>query len=109
MDVETDSKVQRTIQTEFASSTLLCIAHRLNTIGKFLTDCVVVIIADVFSSLLAHYDRIIVMDDGKVAEFDTVLNLFDKTDSIFRSLCDEASLERVDLLRLQAEHATGDS
>ena len=34
VDVETDSKLQRTIQTEFASSTLLCIAHRLNTIGK---------------------------------------------------------------------------
>ena len=33
VDVETDAKVQRTIQTEFASSTLLCIAHRLNTIG----------------------------------------------------------------------------
>ena len=61
-----------------------------------------------FSSLPAHYDRIIVMDDGKVAEFDTVLNLFDKSDSIFRSLCDEASLERADLLRLQAEHAIGD-
>ena len=59
--------------------------------------------------LSAHYDRIIVMDDGKVAEFDTVLNLFDKTDSIFRSLCDEASLERTDLLRLQAEHAIGDN
>jgi ATP-binding cassette, subfamily C (CFTR/MRP), member 1 len=54
----------------------------------------------------AHYDRIIVMDDGKVAEFDTVLNLFDKTDSIFRVLCDEANLERTDLLRLQAEHST---
>ena len=55
----------------------------------------------------AHYDRIIVMDDGKIAEYDTVLNLFDKPDSIFRTLCDEASLERVDLLRLQAEHAIG--
>ena len=59
--------------------------------------------------LPAHYDRIIVMDDGNVAEFDTVLNLFDKTDSIFRSLCDEASLERTDLLRLQAEHAIRDN
>ena len=60
-----------------------------------------------FSSFLtAHYDRIIVMDDGKIAEFDTVLNLFDRTDSIFRSLCDEASLERTDILRLQAEHTT---
>ena len=46
------------------------------------------------------------MDDGKIAEFDTVLNLFDRTDSIFRSLCDEASLERTDILRLQAEHTT---
>lgn len=33
VDVETDAKLQKTIQTEFASATLLCIAHRLNTIG----------------------------------------------------------------------------
>ncbi|CAK5271230.1 unnamed protein product [Mycena citricolor] len=42
VDVETDGKLQRTIRTEFASSTLLCIAHRLNTI--------------------AYYDRILVAD-----------------------------------------------
>ena len=36
VDVETDAKLQKTIQTEFASSTLLCIAHRLNTIGEFI-------------------------------------------------------------------------
>ncbi len=34
VDVETDAKLQRTIQTEFSSSTVLCIAHRLNTIGQ---------------------------------------------------------------------------
>jgi ATP-binding cassette, subfamily C (CFTR/MRP), member 1 len=28
VDVETDAKLQKTIQTEFADSTLLCIAHR---------------------------------------------------------------------------------
>jgi len=84
VDVETDSKIQRTIQMEFASSTLLCIAHRLNTV--------------------AYYDRVIVMDGGKVAEFDTVLNLFDKADSIFRSLCDEANLQRADIMRIRAEH-----
>jgi ATP-binding cassette subfamily C (CFTR/MRP) protein 1 len=28
VDVETDAKIQKTIQTEFAGSTLLCIAHR---------------------------------------------------------------------------------
>jgi len=83
VDVETDSKLQKTIQTEFTSSTLLCIAHRLNTI--------------------VYYDRILVMEDGQVAEFDTVLNLFDKEDSIFRSLCNEAGLSRPDILRIRQE------
>ncbi|KAJ7457054.1 multidrug resistance-associated ABC transporter [Mycena latifolia] len=84
VDVETDAKLQRTIRTEFADSTLLCIAHRLNTI--------------------AYYDRILVMDQGQVAEFDTVLNLFDNEDSIFRSLCNEANLQRADILRIRAEN-----
>lgn len=44
------------------------------------------------------------MDGGRVAEFDTVLNLFDKADSIFRSLCDEANLQRVDIMKIRAEH-----
>ena len=35
VDVETDAKLQRTIQTESNASTLLCIPHRLNTIGQF--------------------------------------------------------------------------
>lgn len=100
VDVETDSKLQKTIQTEFAHSTLLCIAHRLNTI--------------------CYYDRILVMDAGhvrtfarvraivftprrfQVAEYDTPLNLFDKEDSIFRSLCNEARLSREDIVRIRA-------
>ncbi|KAJ3481401.1 hypothetical protein NLI96_g7684 [Meripilus lineatus] len=82
VDVETDAKVQRTIQTEFSSSTLLCIAHRLNTI--------------------MYYDRIMVMDAGEVAEIDTPLNLYDKEDSIFRSLCNEAGLTRQDIVRIRS-------
>ncbi|KAJ7290727.1 multidrug resistance-associated ABC transporter [Mycena rebaudengoi] len=87
VDVETDAKVQRTIRTEFKHATLLCIAHRLNTI--------------------VYYDRILVMDAGKVVEFDTVLNLFDRSDSIFRSLCEQANLSRADILRIRAENADG--
>jgi ABC-type bacteriocin/lantibiotic exporter with double-glycine peptidase domain len=34
VDVETDAKLQKTIQAEFNTCTLLCIAHRLNTIGE---------------------------------------------------------------------------
>lgn len=82
VDVEMDARLQKTIQTEFSSSTLLCIAHRLNTI--------------------VYYDRVLVMDAGKVAEFDTPLNLFDREDSIFRSLCNEAGLSRQDIVRIRA-------
>lgn len=84
VDVETDAKIQRTIQIEFSSSTLICIAHRLNTV--------------------AYYDRVLVMDAGNVAEFDTVLNLFDNSASIFRSLCDEAGLSRADILRIRSQN-----
>lgn len=41
------------------------------------------------------------MDAGKVAEFDTPLNLFDKGDSIFRSLCNEANLSRQDIIKIR--------
>jgi ATP-binding cassette, subfamily C (CFTR/MRP), member 1 len=42
------------------------------------------------------------MDAGKVAEYDTPLNLFDREDSIFRSLCDEANLSRQDIVRIRS-------
>lgn len=45
-----------------------------------------------------------VMDSGKVAEMDTVLNLYDKGDSTFRSLCNEANLRRTDILRIREHH-----
>ena len=51
----------------------------------------------------AYYDRVLVIDDGEITEFDTVLNLFDKEDSIFRSLCHEAGLSRQDILRIRQE------
>ncbi|KZO98301.1 multidrug resistance-associated ABC transporter [Calocera viscosa TUFC12733] len=82
VDVGTDSKIQMTIQQEFVSSTLLCIAHRLNTI--------------------VYYDRVLVLDDGQIAEFDTPLNLFDNPDSIFRSMCEKAGLSRRDIERIRA-------
>ncbi|KAI0689828.1 ATP-dependent bile acid permease [Cytidiella melzeri] len=81
VDVETDAKIQRTIQTEFASSTLLCIAHRLHTI--------------------VNYDKVLVMDAGRVAEFDAPLALYDQEHSIFRSLCNEAGLTRREILRIR--------
>ncbi|CED82131.1 multidrug resistance-associated abc transporter [Phaffia rhodozyma] len=81
VDAETDQTVQRAIQSEFSQSSLLSIAHRLATI--------------------AFYDRVIVMDQGQVAEFDAPLTLFDRTDSIFRGMCDKAHLSREDIVRIR--------
>ncbi|KAI0733631.1 ABC protein [Fomitopsis betulina] len=72
VDLETDSKIQQTIQTEFGKRTLLCIAHRLRTI--------------------ISYDRILVMDAGQIAEYDTPLNLFHRQDSIFRGMCERSGI-----------------
>ncbi|KAH2647828.1 hypothetical protein KXW29_004375 [Aspergillus fumigatus] len=64
VDFETDQKVQETMAQGFQGKTLLCIAHRLRTI--------------------INYDRICVMDQGQIAEFDTPLALWEKPDGIFR-------------------------
>ncbi|KAJ2451289.1 hypothetical protein EV183_003698 [Coemansia sp. RSA 2336] len=71
VDFELDSRIQRTIRgPEFADSSLLCIAHRLRTI--------------------IDYDRVLVLDKGRVAEFDTPWNLLHKPDGLFRSMCEQS-------------------
>jgi ABC-type multidrug transport system fused ATPase/permease subunit len=76
VDVETDSKIQETIRNEFKDRTLLCIAHRLRTI--------------------LSYDRILVMSDGQVAEFDTPENLFLKN-GIFTEMAQKSSITLEDI------------
>ncbi|KAF8846695.1 hypothetical protein BDZ45DRAFT_608567, partial [Acephala macrosclerotiorum] len=52
VDVETDTLLQETLHSSsFSNRTIITIAHRINTI----IDC----------------DRIVVLDKGEVAEFDT--------------------------------------
>jgi len=75
VDMETDDKIQRTIATGFKGKTLLCIAHRLRTI--------------------INYDRICVMDQGKIAELDTPFALYEKG-GIFRGMCDRSGIRKED-------------
>lgn len=82
VDYETDARIQETIATEFRNQTILCIAHRLRTI--------------------LSYDRIMVLSDGRIAEFDTPLNLFEHADGIFRGMCERSSIS-VDDIRLAAK------
>ncbi|RPD61094.1 P-loop containing nucleoside triphosphate hydrolase protein [Lentinus tigrinus ALCF2SS1-7] len=77
VDYETDRKIQDTIANEFADRTILCIAHRLRTI--------------------IGYDRICVMDAGRIAEFDTPANLYNMPEGIFRSMCDRSSITLSDI------------
>ncbi|KAF9025817.1 multidrug resistance-associated ABC transporter [Hymenopellis radicata] len=67
IDFATDAKIQKAIRDELTNSLLLTVAHRLRTV--------------------IDYDRLIVLDKGRVAEFDTPLNLIRKEDSMFRNMC----------------------
>lgn len=71
-DVETDGLIQETIRKEFADCTILTIAHRLNTV--------------------MDYDRILVLDKGRIAEFDSVENLLANKESIFRSMAKDSGI-----------------
>lgn len=75
VDMETDQKIQKTIATGFRGKTLLCIAHRLKTI--------------------INYDQICVMDQGRIAELDRPIALYDRG-GIFRGMCDRSGIRRQD-------------
>lgn len=76
VDYETDGKIQTRIVEEFGDCTILCIAHRLKTI--------------------VNYDRILVLEKGEVAEFDTPWTLFSQENSIFRSMCSRSGIVEKD-------------
>ncbi|CAE6409408.1 unnamed protein product [Rhizoctonia solani] len=86
VDADTDAMVQQMIQRDLQGKTLLCIAHRLNTI--------------------AFYDRVLFMDKGRMKEYDTPLNLFDNPDSQFRAMCDKAGLSRANIVKIRGNAET---
>ena len=66
VDVSTDEFIQRTIRAEFAQATVITIAHRLNTV----MDC----------------DRIMVLDAGRLVEFDRPTVLLRRSQGAFAAL-----------------------
>ncbi|BGP39125.1 hypothetical protein JCM10450v2_003079 [Rhodotorula kratochvilovae] len=77
VDFATDSRIQATIRSEFKDKTLLVIAHRLRTI--------------------IDSDRVLVMDAGAMAEFDTPLELF-RARGIFHGMCERSGISESDIV-----------
>ncbi|KAJ2589099.1 hypothetical protein IWW49_002655 [Coemansia sp. RSA 1797] len=70
IDNATDTIIQESIRKEFKNCTVLTIAHRLNTI--------------------IDSDMILVVDGGRLAEYDTPQNLLENENSLFAKLVEEA-------------------
>ena len=67
VDYRTDHLIQETIRDKFKECTVLTIAHRVNTI--------------------LDYDRVLVLDQGEVVEYDEPAVLLDRKDGWFTKLC----------------------
>ncbi|XP_046975730.1 ATP-dependent lipid A-core flippase-like [Vanessa cardui] len=86
VDTETDKHIQTTIRTKFAQSTVLTIAHRLNTV--------------------MDYDRVIVMDKGRIVESGHPFELLTQSSQQAKS---EAQPRRAILTKSQAPLAIPES
>jgi ABC-type multidrug transport system fused ATPase/permease subunit len=72
VDVETDELIQRTIRREFSSCTIMTIAHRLHTI--------------------LDYDRVLVLQHGRLAEYNSPRTLLQDANSLFYSMARDAKI-----------------
>lgn len=72
VDVETDSLLQKTIREQFKDCTVLTIAHRLNTV--------------------MDSDRLLVLDKGRVVEFDSPKRLLSNSSGVFYSMAKDANI-----------------
>ena len=75
VDYETDRAIQTTIREAFKGCTVLTIAHRVNTI--------------------MDSDKILVMDDGHVAEFDSPTELLKDEKSMFSDIVSHSNGDEI--------------
>ena len=69
IDVDADAKLQKVLRSGLGDATVLTVAHRIHTI--------------------ADSTRILVLDQGRVKEFDAPKKLMSNPDSVYRSLVEQ--------------------
>ncbi|KAJ7204719.1 multidrug resistance-associated ABC transporter [Mycena pura] len=82
VDYATDELIGKTIRQEFADSTILTIAHRLRTV--------------------IDYDRVMLLDQGRIAEFDRPAALLRDPRSKFHALCKATGKDEFAMLKKMA-------
>jgi ABC-type multidrug transport system fused ATPase/permease subunit len=87
VDPETDRKIQRTIRKVFGDSTVITIAHRIETI--------------------LDYDYILVIEQGRVLEYDSPEALLKNERSRFREFVKERDLDERQILARNKRRASG--
>lgn len=93
VDPRTDAFIQATIRSELVEAeggrsptTVLTIAHRLNTVVE-------------------GYDRVMVLNKGRLVQFDTPLALIDRGEGVFYELYNALQADVKTELRASAERA----
>ena len=82
VDGESDKLIQTSIQKHFKDSTVISIAHRINTIVGF--------------------DKVVVLDRGQLVEFDSPRNLLSNPDSLFYKLAEATGSSNLSQLKNMA-------
>eukprot|EP00957_Ditylum_brightwellii_P116617 8895730-Ditylum_brightwellii.AAC.1 len=82
VDGSTDEFVQKMLRSQFRDTTLLTIAHRLNTV--------------------IDYDTVLVIEDGKVAELGSPKSLLENKDGKFTAMVNATGLESAAALKKMA-------
>ena len=79
VDMESDQLIQKAIRKDFTESTIITVAHRLNTV--------------------IDYDKVLVLDRGRVVEYGAPYDLLQNRDGVFSQMVDQTGSTNATLLR----------
>lgn len=77
VDYHADARIQNSLKNDFNHCTVICIAHRLKSI--------------------INYDKILVLENGHVCEYDSPLKLY-KKGGMFRDMCERSHILESDFM-----------